>query len=156
MFAHDKMLFSQRIWRNYVTPNGYYRPPTELRGGNVFSPVCVSVHRGSKWLLPGPPPWTDWKAGASHSTETRSCNGNNIAIEFWPLSRRGRDSRCDIGIGTFFFFCKDVALVAPKTFVNTYNVFQTISSSVFNNPPHVSNLLHMKKYLQINDLKETQ
>ena len=103
-----------------------------------------------------PPPWTDWKAGASHSTETRSCNGNNIAIEFWPLSRRGRDSRCDIGIGTFFFFCKDVALVAPKTFVNTYNVFQTICSSVFNNPPHVSNLLHMKKYLQINDLKETQ
>ena len=29
-----------------VTPSFYYRPQTNLRGGNVFTPVCDSVHTG--------------------------------------------------------------------------------------------------------------
>ena len=34
----------------------YYRPPTKLREGNVFTGVCHSVHggRGTVYLIPGP------------------------------------------------------------------------------------------------------
>ena len=27
----------------------FYRPQTKLRKGNVFTPVCHSVHRGRAW-----------------------------------------------------------------------------------------------------------
>ena len=37
-----------------VTLRRYYRPQTKLREGNVFIPVCHSVHRGSRLA---PPAW---------------------------------------------------------------------------------------------------
>ena len=42
-----------------VTLRRYYRPQTKLREGNVFIPVCHSVHRGSRLA---PPAWGGWPA----------------------------------------------------------------------------------------------
>ena len=53
-----------------------------------------------------PPPWTDWKAGASHSTETRSGNGNNIAIEFGHSVAEAETLVVILELAHFSFFAK--------------------------------------------------
>ena len=64
-----------------------YHPQTKLREGNVFTPVCHSVHRG-KVYTPGktlsplgrhppsgqtPPPEMATEAGGAHPTGVQSC-----------------------------------------------------------------------------------
>ena len=64
----------------------YLPPATKLRQGNVFTPVCHSVHRGGLPYPPGQtPPWTgtpspaqcmlgyDQQAGGTHPTGMQSC-----------------------------------------------------------------------------------
>ena len=57
----------------------YYRPQTKLRKGNVFTPVCDSVHGGvyTPWThthTPGhPPPETVTAADGTHPTGMHSC-----------------------------------------------------------------------------------
>ena len=67
----------------------YYRPQTKLWEGNVFTPVCDSVHRG-EGLWPGGstrsggPPY-DSGVGGMHPTGMHSCSFLKFTLraQFW-------------------------------------------------------------------------